>query len=256
MTPAVLSIGPDSGTRLQSATRDHGESVRWVGTAQPQGDPTGQRPSRESLAGVQRSAQTALVPAEVPESRVDQSAYQSIWSRGGNGNGMTGISPVRIPEQSSGWPAAADEDRPPFRAPRPITAHGDADATTVLWQRGFLNSSLAALKHVALARVTDQAIWMDAAQRLRAAAVVGRSRAPRHAALALIFGDALTFTVPEDLSDKSWGCLVQGLIALQEPFISSDRERTLIHALLDCGWSLTGPFDVDTFSRLAPGLFA
>jgi hypothetical protein len=168
---------------------------------------------------------------------------------------MTGVSPVRIPEQASGWPAAADEDRPPFRAPQPITARGDADAT-VLWQRGFLNSSLAALKRVALNRVTDQVIWMDAAQRLRTAAVVGRSRAPRHAALTLIFGDALTFTVPEDLSDKSWGCLVQGLIALQEPFISSERERTLIRALLDCGWSLTGPFDVDTFSRLAPDLFA
>jgi len=126
----------------------------------------------------------------------------------------------------------------------------------VLWQRGFLTTSLAALKRVALNRVTDQAIWMDTAQRLRTAAVVGRSRAPRHAALALIFGDALTFTVREDLSDKSWGCLVQGLIALQEPFISSERERTLIRALLDCSWSLTGPFDVDTFSRFAPNLFA
>lgn len=255
MTPAVLSIGPDTGTRLQWSTQDYGESVRWVGTAQPQGSTPGRRPSPEPLAGVHRSGQTALAPAEAPKAGVDQSAYQSIWSRGENGNGMTGISPVRIPGEASAWPGAADDDRPPFSAPRSITTHSDAHAT-VLWQRGFLNSPLAALKRVALDRVTDQAIWMDAAQRLRTAAVVGRSRAPRHAALALIFGDALTFTVPEDLSEKSWGCLVQGLIALQEPFVSSNRERTLIRALLDSGWSLTGPFDVDAFSRLAPELFA
>lgn len=254
MTPAVLSIGPDTGTRLQPAPRAYGESVRWIGTAQPQGDPAGRRRSPEPFADFP-SGQTALVPAEGPEPRVDHSEYQPTWSRGVSGDGTTGISPVRTSELASGWPAAADDDQPSFHAPRAITAQGDADAT-VLWQRGFLSSSLAALKRVALDRVIDQAIWMDAAQRLRTAAVVGRSRAPRHAALALILGDALTFTDPEDLSEKSWGCLVQGLIALQEPFISSDRERTLIRALLNWGWSLTGPFDVETFSRLAPDLFA
>ncbi len=73
--------------------------------------------------------------------------------------------------------------------------------------------------------------------------------------MALIFSDALTFTMPEDLSTISWAPLVRGLVALQEPFISSEQERTVIRALLDGGWSLTGPFN-DAFSSVAPELFA
>jgi hypothetical protein len=141
--------------------------------------------------------------------------------------------------------------QPRTTAQRPTTE----PATTVLWQRGFLSEALVALKHVAFDRGKNEATWMDAAQRLRTAAIVGRTRAPRHAALALIFSDALTFTLPEDVGDHGWGALMQGLVSLQEPFISSDSERFAIRSLLEGGWSITGPFDVDAFSMVAPELF-
>ncbi|MDQ6775391.1 MAG: hypothetical protein M3071_04025 [Actinomycetota bacterium] len=93
--------------------------------------------------------------------------------------------------------------------------------------------------------------WLEVAQRLRRAAVVGRHRAPRHAAVALILSDALTFT-PSGSVDESWrSALLEGLLALQSPFVSTDVERRLVRALLRAGWKVIPPVDEGILKLIA-----
>ncbi len=118
--------------------------------------------------------------------------------------------------------------------------------------RGVFTAASAALKDVALSPgEADEATWLEAAQRLRRAAVVGRDRAPRHAALALILGDALTFTRAASLSQGWRSPLLAGLSTLQSPFVSADAERNLVRALLRAGWKLTAPLDEGVLREIA-----
>ena len=247
MTPALLEIGATTGTTSGWHAPRDGEAEEWIGTAAPRpvkGSPVG----GGSLSGGPWTwPQT--VPSSVPAQRTtDHAAVPSpAWPRHQADDRAT-VLPVAEPHRPG---PSGPGSREPATA-RPFTTES---ATTVLWQRGFLADALVALKHVAFDRGKTEATWMDAAQRLRTAAIVGRSRAPRHAALALIFSDALTFTLPEDVGDHGWGALVRGLVSLQEPFISSDNERAAIRSLLEGGWSITGPFDTDAFASVAPELF-
>jgi hypothetical protein len=118
----------------------------------------------------------------------------------------------------------------------------------------LFGDALVALKEVTLASADNELTWMNAAARLRRAAVECRRRAPRHAALALIMSDALTFTTVGHDRPHTKTALITALQTLQEPFVSSQREREILDSLLRSGWSLTGPFDADTFADIAPDL--
>ncbi len=117
-------------------------------------------------------------------------------------------------------------------------------------------SALAALKPLALEEIdaADEIAWAEAAQRLRRVAVTGRSQAPRHAAIALVVSDALTFTPKVARAPASRSGLVAALRSLQEPFVSADMERTVVQELLRGGWKLTAPFDAGAFAEFARSL--
>lgn len=252
MTPALLETGAATGTTIRWPPAKDGEAEQWIGTASsqavPASAPGGGNLRSDPFAWYQTAPPTAPPPRPADYAPV----YSSAWPRHQSDDRATAVPVVEPRRPDPSGPGSRQIPTTPLTTGQRLTMES---ATTVLWQRSFLAEALVALKHVALDRGNNEATWMDAAQRLRTAAVAGRSRAPRHAALALIFSDALTFTLPEDVGDQGWGGLVRGLVCLQEPFISSDDERVVIRSLLEGGWSITGPFDVDAFSQVAPELF-
>jgi hypothetical protein len=117
-------------------------------------------------------------------------------------------------------------------------------------------AALAAIKPLALAEIdaTDEVAWMDAAQKLRRVAATGRSQSPRHAAIALVVSDALTFTPSRARATASRAGLLAALRSLREPFVSAEMEREVVEDLVAGGWKLTAPFDASAFAEFAQSL--
>jgi hypothetical protein len=90
----------------------------------------------------------------------------------------------------------------------------------------------------------DIDLWQHAARRLRAATAQEQNRSRRHAALALLLSDALSFTSPDDPHDgaAARSALALGWRALSEPFISAETERQIALRLVAAGWQITLPY--------------
>lgn len=121
-----------------------------------------------------------------------------------------------------------------------------------------LDSALASLRDFLKSAVTENAEAIAVARQLRDAAVRIKNRNPRHAALALVLSDALAFTDMSalDQSDTSRAPLARGFQSLLNPFVSGETEQFVVEKLLEKGWSLTPPFDVEVFGSLEPDLSA
>lgn len=131
-----------------------------------------------------------------------------------------------------------------FRAPTGVSS--DTSFTQTVEVAGLsraLGEALSALLQV-IRGPEDPSLWQDCARRLRAATAVERNRSRRHAALALLLADVLSFTQPDDLREPEGArrALTMGWQALGQPFVSTDSERAVTRALARSGWQLTLPY--------------
>jgi hypothetical protein len=106
-----------------------------------------------------------------------------------------------------------------------------------------LSAALAGV-HAVLAAEPDIELWQATARRLRAATEQERRRSRRHAAVALLLADVLSYTAPADLPDPraAQSALSLGSRALSEPFISTETERRVTEELAKAGWQLVLPY--------------
>lgn len=109
--------------------------------------------------------------------------------------------------------------------------------------RSLLTGALASIQQLLRAE-PDSEVWQATARRLRAATEQERNRSRRHAALALLLADALSYTVPSDLRNPTIArnALTLGWRALSQPFISTETERMVTEALGEAGWQLALPY--------------
>ncbi len=165
---ALLSIGADIGTRVRWPRAGDGEAERWIGTAPPQAGSVIPEPVSDRMLPSQLGAvrQTSAVSAAGFESAKQYGGHAGAWPRRDAMNGTGGALLAREPDRSTRTSVRPDEST--SNAPwGESTPFGFAAGPTVLWQRGFLNSAMAALKRVARDRGGNEATWMDAAQRLK-----------------------------------------------------------------------------------------
>lgn len=106
-----------------------------------------------------------------------------------------------------------------------------------------LSAALGALQEV-LRRNPDIDVWQECARRLRAATRQERDRSRRHAAMALLLADVLSFTQPSDLrnANAARSALELGWRVLSEPFVSEESERRVTTELARAGWQLSLPY--------------
>jgi hypothetical protein len=106
-----------------------------------------------------------------------------------------------------------------------------------------LSAALGSLQE-ALRHTPDIAVWQECSRRLRAATTQERDRSRRHAAMALLLADVLSFTHPNDLrdADAARRALELGWRALSEPFVSGETERRVTTELARAGWQLSLPY--------------
>lgn len=105
------------------------------------------------------------------------------------------------------------------------------------------SAALAAVQRV-LRSDASVDLWQSSARALRAATVQEAHRARRHAAMALLLADVLSFTQPTDLRDgaAARGALQRAWEVLAQPFVSTDAERAVTRELARTGWQLTLPY--------------
>ncbi len=205
--------------------------------AEPRNDLTA---TTTSFRGLLPSAPTATDPHEPYGTAPTQ---RPRWGGPVEGGWLTEVQSSLLTAPAS----AAELEEP--RTARPESV----DASRTLPARQVFGAAAVALKLLVLSTTgeREEIGWLEVAQRLRRAAVVGRHRAPRHAAVALILSDALTFT-PSGSVDESWrSALLEGLLALQSPFVSTDVERRLVRALLRAGWKVIPPVDEGILKLIA-----
>jgi hypothetical protein len=123
------------------------------------------------------------------------------------------------------------------------TAIGRQQGTSSAPKGSALAAALAAM-HQVLREPPSLELWQDSARKLRAATAQERNRSRRHAALALLLADVLSFTGPDDLDHqgRARDALELGWRVLSEPFVSTDAERRVTTELVRTGWQLTLPY--------------
>lgn len=105
-----------------------------------------------------------------------------------------------------------------------------------------LSASFAALAGVRTS--SAPAAWIGAAAILKRDAVrLRNSPFSRHADVLLALADALTFTDPDEVSDRSMAALERGLGVLSEPFVSETTEENFLIDLMAQGWHLAPAVD-------------
>jgi hypothetical protein len=106
-----------------------------------------------------------------------------------------------------------------------------------------LSAALDALQEV-LREPPDSELWQTCARRLRAVTAAEQQRSRRHAAMALLLADVLSFTRPDDLRshEAAREALQLGWRVLGQPFVSTDVERQVTRDLARAGWQLSLPY--------------
>lgn len=139
-----------------------------------------------------------------------------------------------------GPPEIADEEKSGEQSEEPLRFTLSAIADDREGSR--LSASFAALAGVRTSRAP--AVWLEAAAILKRDAVrLRNSPFSRHADVLLTLADALTFTDPDEVSDRSMAAFERGLGVLSEPFVSETTEEAFLIDLMAQGWHLAPSVD-------------
>jgi len=139
-----------------------------------------------------------------------------------------------------GPPAIADEEKSGEQSEEPLRFMLSPIANDREGSR--LSASFTALAEVRTSRAP--AVWIGAAAILKRDAVrLRNSPFSRHADVLLSLADALTFTDPDEVSDRSMGAFERGLGVLSEPFVSETTEEAFLIDLMAQGWHLAPSVD-------------
>lgn len=105
-----------------------------------------------------------------------------------------------------------------------------------------LSASFAALAGLRMS--STAAAWIETAATLKRDAIrLRNSPFARHADVLLVLADALTFTDPGQVDDRSMAVLERGLGVLSEPFVSETAEEAFLTDLMTQGWHLAPSID-------------
>jgi hypothetical protein len=233
MTIASLHRSSDTSRGMGDRARDY-----WSETVPPS-----ELAPLVATTAVVPSAHSAAAPAWIT-----MAGHQSLRQTAMGQSAHDDVSESTLPAAGSHREKGAQSADAVTTAPHESAAtERDVQRATVHdWARPVdtvVSAALSALRRV-LAKPPDSEQWQACARRLRAVTAAERDRSRRHAAMALLLADALSFTQPEDLrdEDRARGALESGWRALAQPFVSGDVERQVTQALAAAGWHLSLPY--------------